>query len=44
MFIAKNKNLIVLAKDTREELLEALKFIVYDAIEETDNQGNSVTR
>ena len=38
MFIAKNKNLIVLAKDTREELLEALKLMVYDTIEETQEK------
>ena len=35
MFIAKNKDLIVLAKDTREELEQALQFLVYDTIEET---------
>ena len=35
MFIAKNKDLIILVKDTKEELLEALKFMVYDTIEET---------
>ena len=38
MFIAKNKNLIILVKDTKEELLEALKFIVYDTIEETQEK------
>ena len=38
MFIAKNKNLIVLVKDTKEELLEALKFMVYDTIEETQEK------
>ena len=36
MFIAKNKDLIILAKDTREELEQALKFMVYTDIEETD--------
>ena len=36
MFIAKNNDLIVLAKDTREELEEALGFIVYTSIEETE--------
>lgn len=36
MFIAKNKDLIVLAKDTREELEKALICINYDTIEETD--------
>ena len=35
MFIAKNKDLIVLVKDTREELEQALQFMVYDTIEET---------
>ena len=35
MFIAKNKDLIVLAKDTREKLEQALQFLVYDTIEET---------
>ena len=38
MFIAKNKDLIVLAKDTREELEQALKFLVYDTIEETSEK------
>ena len=38
MFIAKNKNLIILVKDTKEELLEALKLIVYDTIEETQEK------
>ena len=36
MWIAKNNDLIILAKDTREELEQALKFMVYDTIEETD--------
>lgn len=36
MFIAKNKDLIVLAKDTRKELEKALICINYDTIEETD--------
>lgn len=35
MFIAKNNDLIILAKDTREELEQALQFIQYTAIEET---------
>lgn len=35
MFIAKNNDLIILAKDTREELEQALKFMQYTAIEET---------
>lgn len=36
MFIAKNEDLIILAKDTREELEQALQFMVYTSIEETD--------
>jgi len=36
MFIAKKDNLIILAKDTREELEQALQFMVYTSIEETD--------
>ena len=36
MFIAKNNDLIILAKDTREELEEALGFMIYTSIEETD--------
>ena len=36
MFIAKNENLIILAKETREELEQALQFMVYTSIEETD--------
>lgn len=36
MFIAKNKDLIVMAKNTREELDIALKWMVYDTIEETE--------
>lgn len=36
MFIAKNNDLIILAKDTREELEQALRFMVYTSIEETD--------
>ena len=36
MFIAKNNDLIILAKDTREELENALKFMVYTDIEETE--------
>lgn len=38
MFIAKNKDLIVLAKDTREELEQALRFLVYDTIKETSEK------
>lgn len=38
MFIAKNNDLIVLAKDTREELEQALQMMVYTSIEETDIQ------
>ena len=34
MFIAKHDDLIVLAKETREELEQALQFMVYDTIEE----------
>lgn len=36
MFIAKNEDLIILAKYTREELEQALQFMVYTSIEETD--------
>ena len=36
MFIAKNNDLIVLVKETREELEQALQFMVYTSIEETD--------
>lgn len=36
MFIAKNNDLIVLAKDTKEELEQALLLINYTSIEETD--------
>ena len=36
MFIAKNNDFIVLAKDTREELEQALQFMVYTSIEETN--------
>jgi len=36
MFIAKNNDLIILAKDTREELKQALRFMQYTAIEETE--------
>lgn len=35
MFIAKNNDLIILAKDTREELEQALQFMQYTTIEET---------
>lgn len=38
MFIAKNNDLIVLARDTREELEQALQFLVYDTIEETSEK------
>lgn len=36
MFIAKNNDLIIMARDTREELESALQFMVYTSIEETD--------
>lgn len=36
MWIAKNNDLIILAKDTREELEQALLLINYTSIEETD--------
>jgi len=36
MFIAKNNDLIILTKDTREELKQALQFMVYTSIEETE--------
>lgn len=36
MFIVKNDDLIILAKETREELEQALLFMVYTDIEETD--------
>lgn len=36
MFIAKNNDLIILAKDTRKELERALGFMIYTSIEETD--------
>ena len=36
MFIAKNNDLIILARETREELEQALQFMVYTDIEETD--------
>ena len=35
MFIAKNNDLIILAKETREELEQALQLMQYTAIEET---------
>lgn len=38
MFIAKNNDLIVLARDTRKELEQALQFLVYDTIEETSEK------
>ena len=38
MFIAKNNDLIILAKETREELEQALQFMVYTDIEETDSE------
>ena len=38
MYIAKNNDLIILAKETREELEEALKFMVYTSIEETETE------
>lgn len=36
MFIVKNNDLIILAKETKEELEQALQFMVYTSIEETD--------
>lgn len=36
MYIAKNNDLIILAKETRVELEQALQFMVYTSIEETD--------
>ena len=36
MFIARNENLIILAKDTKEELEQALQFMVYTSVEETE--------
>lgn len=36
MFIAKNNDLIIMAKPTREELEQALKFMNYTSIEETE--------
>ena len=36
MWIAKNNDLIILAKDTREELEQALQFMQYTDIEETE--------
>lgn len=38
MFIAKNNDFIVLAKETREELEEALILIRYTSIEETETE------
>ena len=38
MFIAKNNNLIILVRDTKEELEQALQFMVYDTIEETSEK------
>jgi len=36
MYLAKNKDLIILAKETRKELEQALRFMIYTSIEETD--------
>ena len=36
MWIAKNNDLIILAQNTRDELEQALKFMVYTSIEETE--------
>ena len=36
MFIAKNGDHIILARDTREDLLQALQCMVYDTIEATN--------
>ena len=38
MFIAKNNDLIILAKPTREELEHALGLMVYTSIEETETE------
>lgn len=38
MFIAKHNDLIILAKNTREELEQALQFMVYDTIEEVSEK------
>ena len=38
MWIAKNNDLIILARNTREELEEALKFMVYTEIVETEEE------
>ena len=38
MFIAKNKDLIILANDSLEALQKQLQFMVYTSIEETDIQ------
>ena len=38
MFIARHNDLIILAKNTREELEQALQFMVYDTIEETSEK------
>lgn len=38
MFIAKNNDLIVLARETRAELENALKFMVYTSIESSDKE------
>lgn len=36
MFIAKNNDLIILAKETRTELEQALQFMTYTSVEETE--------
>lgn len=36
MFIVKNNDLIILARNTREELEQALQMMVYTSIEETN--------
>lgn len=36
MFIAKKDDAIIMAKETREELEESLKFMLFDTIEETN--------
>lgn len=38
MWIAKNNDLIILAKDTKKELQDALKYMVYTSIEETEEE------
>lgn len=49
MFVAKNNDLIILAKETREELEQALLFMQYTSIEETEDnyvlyEGRYITK